>query len=159
MVAMTGGVRLFDEDLGLKEDLAIGGRIGLGMSRRWSVLLDFVASHPIGTVTQQMTAVDALRALARCNILSGRVRPYALAGIGGILFDFGDAPSSAKGAITLGGGFDVRIARKAFAFIEGSADGFQSDTVRYDAVGLPYRVLPQQTWILGTVSLGIGAEF
>jgi hypothetical protein len=157
--AATGGIRLFDEVLGLEEDLSIGCRIGLGMSPRWSVLLDFVASHPIRTVTKQMAAIDALRAFARANILMGRVRPYAIAGIGGILFDFSDAPSSGRGAITLGGGIDVRIAKSAFAFIEGSADGYQSDTVAYDPTGQPYRVDPRETRILGTISMGIGAEF
>lgn len=159
MVAMAGGVRLFDEDLGLQEDLSIGGRVGLGMSPRWSVILDFVASHPIRTSTQRMAAVDALRTLARANILLGNVRPYAIAGIGGILFDFGDAPSSARGAITLGAGVDFRVAKSAFAFVEGSADGYQSETVFYDSALRPHLAGPRETAILGTISLGISAEF
>lgn len=159
MAAIAGGVRVFDHNLGLEEDLSIGGRLGLGLSRRWSVLFDFVASHPTRTATGSITAVDALRVLARGNVLEGAIRPYALAGIGGILFDFGDAPSSARGAITFGAGVDVRIARSAFAFVEGSADGYQAETVIYDITGRPYRAAPRETQILGTLSLGIRAEF
>jgi hypothetical protein len=157
--AFAGGIRLFDEDLGLEEDPSIGARIGLGMSPRWSVLLDFVASHPVRTVSGSMAAVDALRALARVNILREKVRPYAMAGIGGILFDFDDAPSSGRGAITLGVGVDLRIAKSAFAYLEGSADGYQSEIVIYDLTGRPYLSEPRETHILGTISLGIGAEF
>jgi hypothetical protein len=157
--AIAGGIRLFDEDLGLEEDPSIGARIGLGMSPRWSVLLDFVAAHPLRTASGGMAAVDALRALARANILRGKVRPYAIAGIGGILFDFDDAPSSGRGAITLGAGVDVRIAKSAFAYLEGSADGYQSEIVFYDPTGQPYLSVPRETHILGTISLGIGAEF
>lgn len=153
------GVRLIDEDLGFENDISLGARIGLGVSSRWSVLLDFVASHPVREVTGAMAAVDALRALARANILTGRVRPYLLAGIGGILFDFGDAPSMARGALTLGAGADFRIARKAFVFLEGSADGYQAGEVVYTLTGDAYLVEPQETHVLGTISLGVGAEF
>lgn len=159
MAAALIGVRLMDEDLGFKNDISLGARIGLGMSPRWSVLLDFVASHPIREVTGSSAAVDALRALARANILTGMFRPYVVAGIGGILFDFGDAPSMARGALTLGVGADFRIARKAFVFLEGSADGYQSAEVIYTPTGRPYLQKPRETHILGTVSLGIGAEF
>jgi hypothetical protein len=153
------GVRLFDKDLGLEEDLSLGGRIGLGLSPRWSVLFDLVVSHPLRTASGQTSAIDALRALARANIILGKIRPYAIAGVGGILFDFGDAPSSGRGALTLGLGVDVRVARSVFAFVEGSADGYQTGSVAYTPTGQPYLESPRETQILGTIALGIGAEF
>lgn len=157
--AATGGVRLFNNDLDLKDDASFGARLGIGVSDRWGVILDFVASHPVRRSTGQEAPIDALRALARGNILTGRVRPYLIAGMGGILFFFNDAGDSAEGAMTFGGGVDFRIARRAFAYLEGSADVYRADGIVYAPTGVVYQTQPRKTESLGTISLGIGLEF
>jgi opacity protein-like surface antigen len=157
--AATGGVRLFNEDLDLKDDASFGARLGIQVSERWGVILDFVASHPIRRSTGQEAPIDALRALARANLLTGKVRPYAIAGIGGILFFFNDAGDSAEGAMTFGGGVDVRVTRRMFAYLEGSTDIYRADGVVYTPTGVVYQTQPRKTETLGTISIGIGLEF
>jgi len=157
--AATGGVRLFNEDLDLKDDASFGARLGIQVSDRWGLILDFVASHPIRRSTGQEAPIDALRALARANILTGKVRPYAIAGIGGILFFFNDAGDSAEGAMTFGGGVDVQVTRRMFAYLEGSTDIYRADGVVYTPTGVVYQTQPRKTETLGTISIGIGLEF
>lgn len=157
--AGTGGVRLFNEDLDLTTDASFGARLGIQVSDRWGVILDFVASHPIRRSTGQEAPIDALRALARANILTGKVRPYAIAGVGGILFFFSDAGDAAEGSMTFGGGVDFRIARRMFAYVEGSTDVYRAEGVVYAPTGIVYQTQPRKTETLGTISIGIGAEF
>ena len=157
--AATGGVRLFNNDLDLKNDASFGARLGIQVSDRWGVILDFVASHPIRRSTGQEAPIDALRALARANILTGRIRPYAIAGVGGILFFFSDAGDAAEGSMTFGAGVDFRIARRLFTYLEGSTDIYRADGVVYTPTGVVYQTQPRKTETLGTISIGIGAEF
>ena len=157
--AATAGVRFFNEDLDLKTDASFGARLGIEVSDRWGLLLDFVASHPVRKSTQALAPVDALRALARANFLTGKIRPYAFAGIGGLLFFFNDAANAAEGAVTFGAGVDVRVARRAVLYLEGSQDVYRADGVVYTPTGAVYQTQPQKTQRLGTVSLGIGMEF
>jgi hypothetical protein len=157
--AVTGGARFFNEDLDLNTDVSFGARLGIGLSDRWAVLLDFVASHPIRESTQELAPIDALRALARANILTGKIRPYAIAGIGGILFFFDDAANAAEGSVTFGGGIDYRIARRATVYLEGSTDLYRPDGVIYTPTGIVYQTEPRETQFLGTISIGVGVEF
>lgn len=157
--AVTTGARFFNEDLDLKTDASFGARLGIEVSDRWGVLLDFVASHPVRESTQELAPIDALRALARANILTGKIRPYAIAGIGGILFFFNDANHAAEGAVTFGGGVDFRIARRAVLYLEGSEDAYRADGVVYTLTGAVYQTEPRKTQRLGTISIGIGLEF
>jgi hypothetical protein len=156
---VTTGARFFNEDLDLKTDVSFGARLGIGVSDRWGVLLDFVASHPVRESTRELAPIDALRALARANILTGRIRPYAIAGIGGILFFFDDAANAAQGAVTFGAGVDFRIARRVLLYLEGSEDVYRPDGVIYTPTGTVYQTQPRRTQHLGTISIGIGVEF
>lgn len=157
--AVTSGARFFNEDLDLTTDVSFGARLGIGLSDRWGVLLDFLASHPVRESTQELAPIDALRALARANILTGKVRPYAMAGIGGIIFFFNDAANAAEGAVTFGAGVDFRIARKALLYVEASEDLYRPDGVVYTPTGIVYQTQPRKTERLGAVSIGIGLEF
>jgi hypothetical protein len=157
--AVTGGARFFNENLNLNTDVSFGARLGIEVSDRWGVLLDFVASHPVRESTRELAPIDALRAFARANILTGKVRPYALAGIGGILFFFNDAANAAEGALTFGAGVDFRIARRARLYLEGSEDVYRPDGVLYTPAGTVYQARPRRTQHLGTIAIGIGLEF
>ena len=63
---------------------------------------------------------DGLRALARVDLSRGSVRPYAIGGLGGLLFQFRDAPNAGVGTMVLGVGAEARFAGGWRAFGEGS---------------------------------------
>lgn len=158
-LALTVGVRTFPEELSLDDTFSFGGRLGIGIDDRWGLILDFVACHTTRNTTAAVTYVDALRGLGRYNIATGRIRPYLLAGAGGVWFIFHDASTTAGGTLTLGGGADYRIASRARIFLEASTDLYSQEEVVYSAQGDPIYVGPASTETLGTVSLGIGVEF
>ena len=143
----------------LGNDFAFGGRVGLGLNRRWSLHLDFVASHTYRQTTSEASYVDALRVLGRANIMTGRFRPYVQAGVGGLLFIFNDAPTTAGGAVTFGLGADYRLAPQTFVFVESSADLYSQDDITYDFDGGVAFSGPNRRRTLGTISAGIVVEF
>ena len=143
----------------LGNDFAFGGRVGLGLNRRWSLHLDFVASHTYRQTTSEASYVDALRVLGRANIMTGRFRPYVQAGVGGLLFIFNDAPTTAGGAVTFGLGADYRLAPQTFVFVESSADLYSQGDTTYRFDGSVAYSGPDRWRRLGTISAGIGVEF
>jgi hypothetical protein len=159
IIATSVGIRMFHPDLELDDDFSFGGRVGVGLGRRWAVLLDFVACHPHRESTAIASYVDALRLLARANLITGRFRPYVVGGIGGVLFMFNDTPSTAGGALTAGLGADYRIAPQTSVFLEGSMDLYSHQEFTYDRDGSVAFVGPNRGKRLGTISGGIGVEF
>lgn len=159
IIATTVGIRLFHRDLELEDDFSFGGRVGMGLGKRWALLLDFVASHPHREVTSKAAYVDALRILARANLLTGRFRPYVVGGIGGVLFMFNDTPTTAGGAITTGLGADYRVAPQTSVFLEGSIDLYSQQEIMYSRDGSISFAGPDQARSLGTISAGLGVEF
>ena len=159
MIGITIGARLYPEELDLGDDFAFGGRVGVGLNRRWSLVLDFVASHTVRQRTSRVAYVDALRVLGRANIMTGRFRPYVQAGVGGLLFIFNDTPTTAGGALTFGLGADYRLAPQTFMFLESSADLYSHEDVTYDIYGDARFSGPDRGRTLGTVCVGIGVEF
>lgn len=159
ILATAVGVRTFPTDLELNDDFCFGGRVGVGLSQRWALLLDFVASHPHREVTSVAAYVDALRFLARANLRTGTFRPYIVGGIGGVLFMFNDTPSTAGGTLTAGLGADYRVAPQTSVFLEGSVDFYAQEEVTYDRFGSVSFVGRNRSKTLGTVSTGIEVEF
>jgi hypothetical protein len=159
IIGITIGARLFTEELELGNDFAFGGRVGLGFGRRWSMSLDFVAAHTYRESTGRAAYVDALRVLGRANLLTGRFRPYVLAGPGGLLFLFNDTPATAGGAATLGLGADYRLAPQTFGFIESSIDLYSQQDITYDLDGSAAFSGPNRARTLGAIIAGIGVEF
>jgi opacity protein-like surface antigen len=132
---ITAGARTFEKRLDLQPDIAVGLRVGLGLERRVSVLLDCVHTTPVRKTTGRLSHITGLRALVQYRLLTSQVRPYLLAGVGGILFDFDDTYDTATGALTGGGGIEVRLARQVQVFGEASADFYRYRTVIYSATG------------------------
>jgi hypothetical protein len=159
IIATTLGIRMFHKDLQLDDDFCFGGRVGMGLGKRWALLLDFVASHPHREPTAIASYVDALRLLVRANVLTGRFRPYVVGGIGGVLFMFNDTPSTAGGAITAGMGSDFRIAPQTTVFVEGSVDIHAQQDFTYQQDGSVAYFGPDRARTLGTLSAGLGVEF
>jgi hypothetical protein len=159
MIGITIGGRFYPEELDLGNDFAFGGRVGVGLNRRWSLVLDFVASHTYRQRTSKVAYVDALRVLGRANLLTGRFRPYVQAGVGGLLFLFTDTPTTAGGAVTFGVGADFRLAPQTFVFVESTADLYSQDDITYDYDGSVAFSGPDRVRKLGTMCVGIGVEF
>src|SRR6185437_7040268 len=155
IIATTLGIRMFHKDLQLDDDFSFGGRVGMGLSKRWALLLDFVACHPHREPTAIAAYVDALRLLARANLLTGRFRPYVVGGIGGVLFMFNDTPSTAGGAITAGLGSDFRIAPQTTVFVEGSIDIHAQQDFTFEQGGSVQYFGPDRARTLGTISAGL----
>ena len=158
-VGITFGARFFNEDLQLGNDFSFGGRVGIGLGSRWGLVTDFVACHPSRETTGVIAYVDALRLLGRYNIATGSVRPYLVAGIGGVLFIFNDTPTTAGGALTVGLGTDLKVASRTRLFVEASRDFYSVQEITYDLVGQPLYTGDEHTRSLGTISGGIGVEF
>jgi hypothetical protein len=159
IVATTLGIRVFHQELELDDDFAFGGRVGMGLSERWALLIDFVASHPHREATATASYVDALRLLVRANLQTGRFRPYVLGGPGGVLFMFNDTPSTAGGAATVGLGADYRVAPQTYVFVEGSMDLYSQQGITYLPDGSAFFAGPARARTLGTIAAGIGVEF
>jgi len=157
--SIESGARFFNKALDLGTDVSFGGRIGMGLSPRWGVIMDFLASHPTRNSTGGTVPIDALRALARGNILTGRLRPYLLAGVGGILFWFEDAPNGAEGNLTFGGGADYRFGKRTVLFLEWTTDIYRSYPIVYGPEGQVLSVGDRETETLGAATIGVGMEF
>ena len=96
-VSIMGGWRIFNSQLGLKDDVSAGLRLGLGVAPRVVLMTDFTVSGANRSVGTGTATVHALRALARFDIFGGSTRPYVVTGAGGVLFDFSDAQDYATG--------------------------------------------------------------
>ena len=155
----VSGARFFNDDLDLDTDISFGARVAMGLDPRWGMTMDFLASHPSRKTTGDVNPIDALRILARGNILTGRFRPYLMAGLGGILFFFNDARDGAEGAMTFAGGADYRFGSRTLLFVEGSTDIYRTSPVVYSPTGVPLSTGDRKTEHLAALSIGMGVEF
>jgi len=159
VVAPIIGLRAFESKLDLGDEAAIGARFGIATSDRVSVLVDYVHTAPARKTTGQLAYITGLRTLAQVRILTGRIRPYVIAGAGGVLFNFSDANDTAGGTVTIGGGVELKPWRRAALFAEGSLDFYRSREVIYSATGDEISVGPRSTDQISTVEAGVALEF
>lgn len=159
VVAPILGIRSFESKLDLGNEAAIGARFGIATSDRVSVLVDYVHTAPARKTTGQLAYITGLRTLAQVRVLTGRVRPYVIAGAGGVLFNFSDANDTAGGTVTIGGGVELKPWRRAALFAEGSLDFYRSREVIYSTTGDEISVGPRSTDQISTVEAGVALEF
>lgn len=159
VVAPVVGLRSFDDDLDLDSEASIGFRFGMRTSERVSVLVDYVHSVPARETTGQLAYITGLRSLAQVRLLTGTMRPYLIAGVGGVLFNFSDANDTAGGAITLGGGLEVKPWSRTAVFAEGSVDLYRSREVIYSTTGEELSVGPRRTQRTVGIAAGVSVEF
>jgi len=158
--ASAGGAwRIFSSQLGLESDAGLSLRLGLGVMDRLEVALDYSLSAPLRETTQQSASVSALRALARYEVWQGPIRPYVIAGGGGFLVNFDDSSDYSTGAVTLGAGVERRLGPRAFLRLEGTADLYRSEVVRYDLGGNVRSRAPRTTNALGSLGVFLGTRF
>lgn len=159
LAAVMAGVRSFDSEVGLESEAAFGARFGMGVSDRFTVWIDALTSRPTRSISTATANVTALRVLAQAHLLTGSVRPYVVAGGGGLIFNFEDAFDTAGGIGTVGGGVDWRFARRALLFAEGTADFYRARMVAYSSTGQEISSSPRETQTATAVSAGIAVEF
>jgi hypothetical protein len=154
-----GGYRIWSRQLGLENDAALSLRLGLSVTERLAVSLDYVLSAPIRKATQQSASVSALRALVRYDVWRGPVRPYLIAGAGGFLANFDDSNDFSTGALTFGAGVERPLGGGSFLAVEASTDLYRSEVVHYDMGGAVLSRSPRTTNALGTLGVSLGTRF
>lgn len=158
-LVLSGGYRIFNHQLGLQNDAALGVRVGLGVAPRFQLAIDYVLSDPLRASTHKPSSVSALRALARYDVLPGATRAYVVAGAGGLLVNFTDAPDYSTGALTAGVGLERHLTPRMILRLEGTADLYRAEIVAYDPGGAELSRSARLTDALAAISAGIGVEF
>ncbi|MGE5180357.1 MAG: outer membrane beta-barrel protein [Bacteroidota bacterium] len=158
-VGLGTGSRSFENRLDLTTEAGVGLRLGLGLNRNVTLLLDAIQATPTRKTTNQLARVTALRSLIQVGYSVGPVRPYIVGGAGGILFDFNDTADAAGGAFTGGLGIEWRVARQIAVFGEGSIDWYRSRTVLYGVNGEELSSSPRTTDQARTIEAGVLASF
>jgi len=158
-VAPVIGARSFESKLDLETEAAIGLRFGAGVNDRVTIWMDAVHSAPARKTTGRLVYVTALRGLAQCRLAAGRVAPYLIGGVGGILFNFGDTTDTAGGEVTLGGGVEYRASARTALFAEFTGDFYRSRSVVYGSTGNELSSTPRTTDTAKTLAAGLAVGF
>ncbi len=158
-IQLAGGVRFFNQELGLGDDFCAGIRMGLGITDRASFGIDYLFSAPVRVSTNRTATISALRGVARMDLLGGATRPYVFAGVGGVAMNFNDAHDSSAGTLTGGLGLSRSIGRSHFVSLEGSVDLYASRVEYYDLEGRVIYVGPRTFEALKTVAANVGVRF
>ncbi len=158
-IAPTAGLRSFEPDLKLQDELQLGARIGIGVARRMTIWTDFTYSNPLRKTTGKTTSVYGLHVAAQLDLTGGRVFPYLLAGAGGLLYSFGDQASNAAGTLVGGAGVGFRAGRRTALFMEGSGEAYRSRSVSFSYDGDPVFGRERTTNWNKSVLLGLAVGF
>lgn len=159
-VAPVFGARSFESKLDLESEAAIGLRLGAGVNDRLTVWMDAIHSVPARKTTGRLVYVTALRGIAQCRLLvRSAIRPYLVAGVGGILFNFGDTTDAAGGEVTLGGGVEYRVSPRAAFFGEFTGDFYRARSVVYGSTGNEISSTPRSTDTARTFAAGLAVGF
>ena len=159
IVALSAGVHSFEDKLDLESDVALGFRAGAGINDRVTFLMEYVFAGPARKTTGSLAHVSSLRGLAQVRLLRSSVRPYLLAGVGGVLFNFDDAVDTATGAATFGGGVEVEPWSRVSFFAEGYADIYRARSVSYSSTGAVLTSTERSTDTVGALMTGVAVEF
>ena len=145
VVAPVVGLRSFDDDLDLDSEASIGFRFGMRTSERVSVLVDYVHSVPARETTGQLAYITGLRSLAQVRLLTGTMRPYLIAGVGGRALQLQRRERHGGRRDHAGRGLEVKPWSRTAVFAEGSVDLYRSREVIYSTTGEELSVGPRRT--------------
>ncbi len=160
VLSAVGSWRFFSDAMDLRSEWGYGARFGLESTSRFSLFIDYVECKTWRRGSFRSAEVMALRALARVDLLRGRtVRPYAIGGLGGLLFQFRDAPNAGVGTMVFGLGAEGRFAERWRVFAEGGLDHFYYEPVIYSPTGSRISTGERGADVVGTASIGIGRTF
>lgn len=158
-IGLFAGGRSFEDRLDLTSEVAAGARVGMDWSKHASLLMDVVYTTPTRKGSGAFTRVISVRSLIQYRCLTGPLRPYVVAGLGGTLFDFEDTPDAAGGTLTGGVGMEWRLARRIAVFGEGSIDWYRSRAVTYAPTGERLTISDRTTDAVRTFGAGLVARF
>jgi len=158
-LSIAGGYRVYDEPLGLSDDAALLFRVGLGLSSRAQLAIDYLYSDPARSVNHTYAHVDHVRLLGRMNALTGRTRPYGLFGVGIFVADFGDSYDTTAGTVSAGLGIERRLGPQLLVQVEATAEFYKAEVVLFDPGGRARYRGPRTTEANGTFSAGFGFHF
>jgi hypothetical protein len=158
-VGLFAGGRSFASRLDLSSEFAGAVRIGLDLGHHASLLMDAVHTTPRRTTTDAFTRVTSVRTLIQYRFLPGTIHPYAIGGLGGMLFDFEDTPDASGGTLTGGVGVEWRLNRRFALFGEGSLDWYLNRYVMYAPTGERLTVSDRTTERVRTFGAGLLARF
>lgn len=133
--------------------------MGLGVTERLTLALDYVFSAPTRENSNLLANVNALRGLARFDFLTGKTRPYLIAGVGGVLFNFTDARDYSTGTLTVGYGISKRLDPHHVISVEATADVYRNQVENFDVTGRRVSYGPRSYQGMGTISAAIGYQF
>ncbi len=159
IIALSAGVHAFEQKLDLGSEVAVSLRGGAGVNDRVTLLLEYVHTTPARKTTGATARVSSVRGLAQVRLLRSSVRPYLLAGVGGVLFNFEDAVDTAAGTATFGGGVEVEPWNRVSFFAEGYADIYRARSVTYSSTGEVLTTTERSTDTVGAGMAGIAVEF
>jgi len=158
-LALFAGGRSFESRLDLSSEFAAGGRVGLDLGRHAALFMDAVYTTPTRTTTNAFTRVISVRTLVQVRPLSGRLRPYAIGGLGGVLFDFEDTPDASGGTLTGGVGVEWNVRDRFALFGEGSIDWYRNRYITYAPTGERLTVSDRSMAQIRTFGAGLLARF
>jgi hypothetical protein len=158
-LSIAGGYRVYDAPLGLDDDPAILFRLGLGLSSRAQLVMDYLYADPARSVSHSFAHVDQFRLLGRVNALTGATRPYGLFGVGIFVADFADSYDTIAGTVSFGAGIERRFGPQFLLQGEATVEFYRAEVVLYAPDGHPIYRGPRLTEANGTFSAGLGFHF
>lgn len=158
-VGPIAGYRTFASPLELEGEFAIGARVSLGLSDRVTIMIDGAHADPTRRTSGKVSSFGDIRALFSYRIRERGVRPYVLAGLGGQILNFHDAPASASAVVAAGLGAEISLSPEWLAIFEGSADFFRGRFVTYSETGQELTSTNREMYATGIFSAGIQYRF
>jgi hypothetical protein len=158
-LSVAGAYRVYDAPLGLDDDPAILFRLGLGVSSRAQLVMDYLYADPARTVSHSFAHIDHIRLLGRVNALTGATRPYGLIGVGVFVADFADTYDTTAGTVSAGAGIERRFGPQFLLQAEATVEFYRAEVVLYAPDGHPTYRGPRLTEANGTFSAGLGFHF
>lgn len=157
--ALTAGARVFADRLNLETEAAFGGRVGLGVTDRFSVWLDAANSTPTRMLSRTKVDVTTLRATVQARFRAGPVHPYVTFGVGGQFSNYENAYDTAATIFVVGGGVGWHLAPRTHLFAESTADIYRARTAAYAPTGQLLSASSTETVANTGLLAGVAVEF
>ncbi|MEK7348962.1 MAG: hypothetical protein AABZ94_08825 [Candidatus Eisenbacteria bacterium] len=158
-VGLIAGYRTFASPLELEGEFAIGARVSLGLSDRVTIMIDGAHADPTRRTSGKVSSFGDIRALVSYRLRERGVRPYILAGLGGQILNFHDAPASASAIVAAGLGAEITLSPEWLAIFEGAADFYRGRFVTYSSTGQELSSTNREMYATGIFSAGLLYRF
>lgn len=153
------GYRTFASLFEMDGEVAIGARVSLGLSDRVTITIDGAHAEPTRRTSGVVASVGDIRTLVSYRLRERGVRPFLLAGLGGQILNFHDAPASASAVLAAGLGAELDLSPDWLVVVEGSADFYRGRLVTYSSMGEELSSTSRETYATGIFSAGLLYRF